>query len=160
MKLNLFHMAKSPAHTHTRASTRAHHLQDSIEKLCGLIYCRSSSRPLASVSRSALADWSVGILKSPGFTRPAALQGEQPWCDISSSLCSSARGLEDQPSVFTLFIKSVTHKGLRLAKSISCLKRPSDLIRPEFKLLNFSYLVWRVGLGGPWRWRDPLANTM
>lgn len=59
--------------------------------------------------------------------------------------CVRGGGLEDQPSVFTLFIKSVTHKGLQFAKSVSCLKRPSDLIRPEFKLLNFCYLVWGGG---------------
>lgn len=71
--------------------------------------------------------------------------------------CVRGGGLEDQPSVFTLFIKSVTHKGLRLAKSVSCLKWPSDLIWPEFKLLNFC--CWIGQVWGPWRRRNRLENA-
>lgn len=43
-------------------------------------------------------------------------------------------GLEDQPCVFTLFIKSVTHKGLWLLKPVSCLKWPDNRLEPS---LNF-----------------------
>lgn len=152
MKPNLFHMAKGPAHIHTHTGAQRH-ARTTLEipsKTMQFWYTADPPPSSLLLSHSVRADWSVGILKSCRFTGPVHFK-EKKCGTIFQVACVCGGGLEDQPSVFTLFIKSVTHKGLQPGKSVSCLKRPSDWSGPS---LNF----WTFVTGEASRRWDLLAN--